>query len=88
MKNTLSILITGLCASLVATASAQEAPRREVNPDAKLHRFSTTVEKERPQLDEETPSALSARTANPRATSPWRGARPSRGGQNEKISGD
>lgn len=67
MKNTISILITSLCASLVATAaSAQEsAPRREVNPDAKLHRFSTTVEKERPQLDEETKSLIAAFRRNP-----------------------
>ena len=66
MKNTLTILITGLCASLVATAaSAQEAPRRDVNPDAKLHRFSTTVEKERPQLDEETKRLIAAFRRNP-----------------------
>ena len=67
MKSTLSILITSLCASLVATAaSAQDpAPRLEVNPDAKLHRFSTTVEKERPQLDEETKRLIAAFRRNP-----------------------
>ena len=31
----------------------QERGGMETNPDAKLHRFSTTVEKERPQLNQE-----------------------------------
>ena len=66
MKNTLLILISGLCASVFTTAVfAQEAPRREVNPDAKLHRFSTTVEKERPQLDEETKRLIAAFRRDP-----------------------
>ena len=50
---------------LSATAFAQDAPRREVNPDAKLHRFSTTVEKERPQLDEETKRLIAAYRRDP-----------------------
>ena len=46
VKNTLAIS----CAILCCVCHAQ----RQTNPDAKLHRFSTTIEKERPQLDEET----------------------------------
>ena len=42
--------------AVIATgvASVIAAPQRRSNPDAKLHRFSSTIEKERPQLDEET----------------------------------
>ena len=42
--------------AVIATgvASVIAAPPRRSNPDAKLHRFSSTIEKERPQLDEET----------------------------------
>jgi formylglycine-generating enzyme required for sulfatase activity len=35
------------------------------NPDAKLHRFSTTVEKERPQLNDETKRLIAAYHRNP-----------------------
>ena len=41
------------------------SPRMRENPDAKLHRFSTTVEKERPQLDEETKRLIAAFRRNP-----------------------
>ncbi|MBQ3810632.1 MAG: hypothetical protein II839_07420, partial [Kiritimatiellae bacterium] len=60
--------IRSVCAALLcgaaAFASAQEA-RREINPEAKLHRFSTTVEKERPELDEETKRLIAAFRRNP-----------------------
>ena len=39
--------------------------RRRPNPDAKLHRFSTTVEKERPQLNQETRDLIAAYRRNP-----------------------
>ena len=35
------------------------------NPEAKLHRFSTIVEKERPQLDEDTKARIAAYRRNP-----------------------
>ena len=57
VKNTLAIS----CAILCCVCHAQ----RQTNPDAKLHRFSTTIEKERPQLDEETKRLISACQRNP-----------------------
>ena len=44
---------------------AQAAPRRTVNKDAKLHKFSTNVEKERPQLSEETKQLIAAYRRDP-----------------------
>lgn len=38
---------------------------RQVNPEAKLHKFSTVVEKERPELDEETKRLISEYRRNP-----------------------
>ena len=43
----------------------QERGGMETNPDAKLHRFSTTVEKERPQLNQETKDLIAAYRRNP-----------------------
>ena len=40
--------------AVAATLTSAVAAPRQANPDAKLHRFSTTIEKERPQLDDET----------------------------------
>ena len=42
-----------------------EPPTRQVNPDAKLHKFSTVVEKERPELDEETKRLIAEYRRNP-----------------------
>ena len=39
--------------------------RRRPNPDAKLHRFSTTIEKERPQLNQETRDLIAAYRRDP-----------------------
>ena len=39
---------------------ARERGRMQANPDAKLHRFSTTIEKERPQLNQETRDLIAA----------------------------
>ena len=39
--------------------------RMQANPDAKLHRFSTTVEKERPELNQETRDLISAYRRDP-----------------------
>ena len=49
---------------IAGIGSAHAAPRR-ANPDAKLHRYSTTVEKERPQLDEETKRLIAACRRDP-----------------------
>ena len=61
---TIRSFFAALLCGAAAIASAQEA-RREVNPDAKLHRFSTTVEKERPELDEETKRLIAAFRRDP-----------------------
>ena len=37
----------------------------QANPEAKLHRFSTTVEKERPQLNKETRDLIAAYRRDP-----------------------
>ena len=42
-----------------------EYGRRRPNPDAKLHRFSTTIEKERPQLNQETRDLIAAYRRDP-----------------------
>ena len=42
----------------------RERGRMQANPDAKLHRFSTTIEKERPQLNQETKDLISAYRRN------------------------
>ena len=47
------ITITLVVSTLSLSMFAQETPR-QVNPEAKLHRFSTTIEKERPELNQET----------------------------------
>ena len=51
-------------AVIVLAGSAEAAPRR-ANPEAKLHRFSTTIEKERPQLNEETKRLIAAYRRDP-----------------------
>ena len=44
---------------------SRERGRMRANPDAKLHRFSTTIEKERPQLNQETKDLIAAYRRNP-----------------------
>ena len=61
---TIRSFFAALLCGAAAIAPAQEA-RREANPDAKLHRFSTTVEKERPELDEETKRLVAAFRRDP-----------------------
>ncbi len=50
--------------TLALAAFAQEA-QRQVNPEAKLHRFSTTIEKERPELNQETKDLIAAYRRDP-----------------------
>ena len=44
---------------------SRERGRMQANPEAKLHRFSTTIEKERPQLNQETKDLIAAYRRNP-----------------------
>ena len=50
--------------TLVTSISANAANMR-VNPEAKSYRYSTTVEKERPQLDDVTRGLIAAYQKNP-----------------------
>ena len=60
--NKFFIAVVGAAAA--AGLVAEAAPRRS-NPDAKLHKYSTTVEKERPQLNEETKRLIAAYRRDP-----------------------
>ena len=60
MSINLQKVIIAVCAA--ATVSAGFAARTE---GAKLHRFSTTIEKERPQLNEETKRLIASYRRNP-----------------------
>ena len=62
MNKFFTIAVVGAAAA--AGLVAEAAPRRS-NPDAKLHRFSTTIEKERPQLNEETKRLIAAYRRDP-----------------------
>lgn len=62
MKRTVSCSILVLCSTVILSALP---PKNEVNPDAKIYKFSTTIEKERPELDEVTKSLISAYRRNP-----------------------
>ena len=58
------IIITAVAATVALGSFAQERGRMQANPDAKLHRFSTTIEKERPQLNQETKDLIAAYRRN------------------------
>lgn len=60
MKAKLIIVIATLLTCCMA--AAQNSP---VNPDAKLHKYSKTVERERPELNEETKALIAAYQKNP-----------------------
>ena len=59
-KKTVPLLVWAILASLPLAAQS-----RQVNPEAKLHKFSTVVEKERPELDEETKRLISEYRRDP-----------------------
>ena len=63
MKNMFTAAILGI--ACIGIAGDAAGARRSVNPEAKLHRYSTTVEKERPQLDEETRRLIAAYRRDP-----------------------
>ena len=52
MNKALIICVTAILS--LATLAQERRGRRRPNGEARMHRFSTTVEKERPQLNEET----------------------------------
>jgi len=63
MKRFFPIVFAG--AALVGFAEPAEAAPRQANPEAKLHRFSSTIEKERPQLNDETKRLIAAYRRDP-----------------------
>ncbi len=66
MNKTIIICATALLGFAAFAQGRQGMGRRmRENPDAKLHRFSTTVEKERPQLNDETKRLIAAYHRNP-----------------------
>ena len=68
MNKTIIICATALLGFAAFAQGRQGMGRRmRENPDAKLHRFSTTVEKERPQLNDETKRLIAAYHRNPRS---------------------
>lgn len=66
-KKIIIIAIALAGASVFAQGNMRRGGRMRANPDAKLHRFSTTVEKERPQLNDETKRLIAAYHRNPTA---------------------
>lgn len=52
-------------ALIICTATVSQAANMQVNPNAKSFKYSTTVEKERPQLDDITRGLISAYQKNP-----------------------
>ena len=66
MKKTIIICAVALIGFAAFAQGRQGMGRRmRGNTDAKLHRFSTTVEKERPQLNDETKRLIAAYHRNP-----------------------
>ena len=59
------IIITAVATAVAFGSLAQERGRMQANPEAKLHRFSTTIEKERPQLNQETKDLIAAYRRDP-----------------------
>lgn len=57
-----SLMAFALAALVAMPVFAQQ---RKANPDAKLHKYSTVIEKERPELDEETKRLISQYRRNP-----------------------
>ena len=63
MKKRSIIAITVI--ALAGTINIAEGAPRRANPNAKLHRYSSTIEKERPQLNEETKRLIAAYRRDP-----------------------
>ena len=54
-----------ILALIICTATVSQAANMKVNPEAKSFRYSTTVEKERPVLDDITKGLIAAYQKNP-----------------------
>ena len=54
-----------LVAALTLLSLAAPAQERKINPEAKLHKYSTTIEKERPELNEATKACIAAYRRDP-----------------------
>ena len=63
MRRFFIIAVTGI--AFAGTINIAEGAPRRANPEAKLHRYSTTIEKERPQLNEETRRLIAAYRRDP-----------------------
>ena len=63
MKSIYFAVAAGVILAGIQTSFAQS--RRRANPEAKLHKYSTTVEKERPELNEETKRLIAAYRRDP-----------------------
>ena len=59
------LFLLSIAAFLCFSAGAQAAERRQINPEAKQFKYSTTIEKERPELNEETKRLIAAYRKNP-----------------------
>lgn len=64
MNKKIIIMTVAFCLAGLTTAMAQYQ-NKQINPQAKQFKYSKTVEKERPQLDDETKSLISAYRKNP-----------------------
>jgi len=64
MNNKMKTALTVCMALLCSVGSAQN---RQVNPEAKQFRYSTTIEKERPELNEATKACIAAYRRDPSA---------------------
>ena len=67
MNKKIIITTVVFCLAGLTTAMAQYQ-NKQINPQAKQFKYSKTVEKERPQLDDETKSLISAYRKNPTQT--------------------
>ena len=65
MKRLMIVVAVSAIAFTGLNAAEDGRRRMRANPDAKLHRFSTTVERERPQLNQATKDLISAYRRNP-----------------------
>lgn len=61
MNKSLSLLLI----LIICSAGSVQAANMQVNPEAKSFKYSTTIEKERPQLTQETQQLISAYHQNP-----------------------
>lgn len=62
-KLVLSAFALAVCFSFIEVVHAAE--RRRINPEAKQFKYSTTIEKERPELNEKTKHLIAAYRKHP-----------------------